>query len=177
MCLENIHDSGHSEERPLTKSADGMISEHSPQSVPWHQISKKSANYQTGWFCCYPEKQATTPNADPATQEIRPLPCSWPQDDKDGSQPIAYIRSSEFRRKDIENSETHLSPSSSPLYYRVKIRAFVLLFKVYAFCHLFPYSIVRKPKKCLRLKVKNELRLCWVLLKGFRTTVSPAAVE
>ncbi|KAL8547244.1 hypothetical protein ACS0TY_006820 [Phlomoides rotata] len=46
-----------------------------------------------------------------------------------------------------------------------------------AFCPLFLYSIIRKPKKCLRLKVENELRLCWVLLKGFRTTVSPAAVE
>ncbi|KAL8549047.1 hypothetical protein ACS0TY_008063 [Phlomoides rotata] len=31
----------------------------------------------------------------------------------------------------IKNSETHLSHSSSPLYYRVKIRAFVIVFKVY----------------------------------------------
>ncbi|KAL8518950.1 hypothetical protein ACS0TY_010055 [Phlomoides rotata] len=31
--------------------------------------------------------------------------------------------------------------------------------------------------KYLRLKVENELRLCWVLLKEFRTTISPAAVE
>ncbi|KAL8501732.1 hypothetical protein ACS0TY_021011 [Phlomoides rotata] len=47
----------------------------------------------------------------------------------------------------------------------------------WAFYHLFLYSIIRKPKKCLRLKVGSELRMCWVLLKGFRTTVSPAAVE
>ncbi|KAL8525609.1 hypothetical protein ACS0TY_015018 [Phlomoides rotata] len=111
MCLENIHDSGHSEERPLTMSADAVI-----------------------------------PNTDPATQEIRPLPCSWPQDDKDGSQPIAYIRSSEFRRKEHQKSRN---------------TSFSFFFST----------------KYLRLKVENELRLCWVLLKGFRTTVSPVAVE
>ncbi|KAL8537423.1 hypothetical protein ACS0TY_012527 [Phlomoides rotata] len=47
----------------------------------------------------------------------------------------------------------------------------------WAFCPLFSYSIVREPEKCLRLKIENELRLCWVLLKGFRNTVSPAAIE
>ncbi|KAL8510754.1 hypothetical protein ACS0TY_017531 [Phlomoides rotata] len=62
---------------------------------------------------------------------------------------------------------THLSPSS--LYYRVKIRAF-------AFGPLFLYPNIYEPKEYLRLKVENELRLCWVLLKEFRTTVSPAAV-
>ncbi|KAL8508168.1 hypothetical protein ACS0TY_018661 [Phlomoides rotata] len=46
-----------------------------------------------------------------------------------------------------------------------------------AFSPLFLYSSILKPKEYLRLKVENELRLCWVLLKGFRTTVSPAAVE
>ncbi|KAL8513218.1 hypothetical protein ACS0TY_019429 [Phlomoides rotata] len=32
-----------------TMSAYGMISEHSPQFVPLHQVSEKSRNYQTGF--------------------------------------------------------------------------------------------------------------------------------
>ncbi|KAL8538490.1 hypothetical protein ACS0TY_000481 [Phlomoides rotata] len=47
MCLENIHDFGHSKERPPTMSEDGTISEHLPQSVSWHQVSRRSRNYQT----------------------------------------------------------------------------------------------------------------------------------
>ncbi|KAL8549243.1 hypothetical protein ACS0TY_008189 [Phlomoides rotata] len=53
----------------------------------------------------------------------------------------------------------------------------LLHYSIRAFGHLFLYSSIHKPKKYLRLKVENELRLCWVLLKEFRTTVSPAAVE
>ncbi|KAL8522318.1 hypothetical protein ACS0TY_012456 [Phlomoides rotata] len=73
--------------------------------------------------------------------------------DKDDTQtfPIKGAQSSERRSSKIRES-THLSPSSSPLYYRVKIRAFVLVFLVYTFCPLFLYSTVREPKKYLRLK-------------------------
>ncbi|KAL8514294.1 hypothetical protein ACS0TY_013417 [Phlomoides rotata] len=58
---QNIHDYGHSEERPLTMSADGTISEHSPQSIPWHQISKRSANYQTRFVMPSRNPSTTTP--------------------------------------------------------------------------------------------------------------------
>ncbi|KAL8472765.1 hypothetical protein ACS0TY_029838 [Phlomoides rotata] len=59
----------------------------------------------------------------------------------------------------------------------LKVWSHAEVWKKQVFCPLFSYFIVRESKKCLRLKVENELRLCWVLLKGFRTTVSPAAVE
>ncbi|KAL8465214.1 hypothetical protein ACS0TY_034641 [Phlomoides rotata] len=79
MCLENIHDFGHSEEQPPTISVDCRISEHSPQSVPWHQVSRRSRNYQTGLWREGPstkknnhaEKRKAT---GPSTKKIRHLP-------------------------------------------------------------------------------------------------------
>ncbi|KAL8509274.1 hypothetical protein ACS0TY_016463 [Phlomoides rotata] len=84
-------------------SADGTISEHSPQSVPWHQVSRKSRNYQTGFGPLHEEISTTTPN-------------SWPKDDKDGRliSSIKGDQSSEERTSKIRES-THLSPFSSPL--------------------------------------------------------------
>ncbi|KAL8504364.1 hypothetical protein ACS0TY_022911 [Phlomoides rotata] len=61
MCLENIHDFGHSEEQPPTMSAYGTILEHSPQSVPWHQVSRRSRNYQTGFVMLSRNLGTTTP--------------------------------------------------------------------------------------------------------------------
>ncbi|KAL8508699.1 hypothetical protein ACS0TY_019088 [Phlomoides rotata] len=61
MYLEKIHDFGHSEERPPTMSVDGTISEHSPQSIPWHQVSKRSQNYQTGFLMPSRNTGTTTP--------------------------------------------------------------------------------------------------------------------
>ncbi|KAL8509913.1 hypothetical protein ACS0TY_016942 [Phlomoides rotata] len=35
--------------------------------------TKEKQECGVSWFCCHPKKQAATPNADPATQEILPL--------------------------------------------------------------------------------------------------------
>ncbi|KAL8518771.1 hypothetical protein ACS0TY_009942 [Phlomoides rotata] len=61
MCLENIHDFGHSKERAPTMSTNGIISEHSPQFVPMHQASEKSQNYQTGFVMPSRNPGTTTP--------------------------------------------------------------------------------------------------------------------
>ncbi|KAL8459275.1 hypothetical protein ACS0TY_036673 [Phlomoides rotata] len=60
-----------------------------------------------------------------------------------------------------------------------KIRTSKHIFSFFstAFGPLFLYSSIREPKEYIRLKVENELRLCWVLLKESMTTVSLAAVE
>ncbi|KAL8475899.1 hypothetical protein ACS0TY_028530 [Phlomoides rotata] len=104
----------------------------------------------------------------PSFREISELP-DWVAEEDLHSSPIKGGLKAHKRIIEKHLNIKNLSPSS-PLYYRVKIKAL-------AFCLLFSYSIARKPEKCLRLKVENELRLCWVLLKRFRTTVSPAAVE
>ncbi|KAL8553346.1 hypothetical protein ACS0TY_001863 [Phlomoides rotata] len=45
MCLENIHDFGHSKEQIPLMFADGTHLELSPESVLLHQVSEKSQNY------------------------------------------------------------------------------------------------------------------------------------
>ncbi|KAL8518325.1 hypothetical protein ACS0TY_009625 [Phlomoides rotata] len=44
----------------------GKIKEDDPST-------KEKQACGVSWFCHHPEKQTTTPNAEPATQEIRPL--------------------------------------------------------------------------------------------------------
>ncbi|KAL8531126.1 hypothetical protein ACS0TY_007949 [Phlomoides rotata] len=61
MYLENTHDFGHSKERPPTMTTNGTISEHSSQSVPLHQVSKRSQNYQTRFVMPSRNPGTTTP--------------------------------------------------------------------------------------------------------------------
>ncbi|KAL8457357.1 hypothetical protein ACS0TY_035279 [Phlomoides rotata] len=58
---KNTHDFGHSKERAPTMSADGTISEHSPQFVPLNQASGKSRNYQTRFVMPSRNPGTTTP--------------------------------------------------------------------------------------------------------------------
>ncbi|KAL8555349.1 hypothetical protein ACS0TY_003237 [Phlomoides rotata] len=48
MCLENIHDSGHSKEPTRLPSIDGTSLEPSPQYEQLHQNFERSQNYQIG---------------------------------------------------------------------------------------------------------------------------------